>query len=99
MARMERVKVRAFVAASFVALTLLAAPVSSRAAKLTEADKAWIAKCVRQLAREHPSERVLRKYCTCMHEMFEDNDDVSQSDMEHMYPPLHRSCNKSSGWK
>ena len=91
--------VRTILAVSVTVLALLAGPTSSRAARLTDADKAWIAKCMRQLAKEHSDARVIRKYCVCMHEMFEDNDDVSQSDMEHMYPPVHRSCNKSSGWK
>jgi hypothetical protein len=73
--------------------------VPAHAAKLTPADKAWIGKCMDQLKRENANVKIVRKYCVCMHDMFDDNADVSQSDMEHMFPPVHRSCNKSSGWK
>jgi hypothetical protein len=86
-----------FVVLALGLFAVLAAP--AHAAKLTTVDKAWIGKCMNQLKRENANVKIVRKYCVCMHEMFEDNADVSQSDMEHMFPPVHRSCNKSSGWK
>ena len=69
------------------------------AAKLSAADTAWIGKCMDQLKRENASKTVLRKYCVCMHDYFDDNADVSQSDMERMFPPAHLLCKRQSGRK
>jgi len=81
------------------ALVVVLAP-PAIAAELKPADRAWIATCVKQLAGE-PAPRADTKlrYCTCMHEQFDDNQPVEQTEMERMYPPLHRSCNRESGWK
>jgi hypothetical protein len=72
---------------------------TASAAKLNAADNAWIGKCMNQLKRDNANKAIVRKYCTCMHAYFDDNADVSQSDMEHMFPPVHRACNRQSGWK
>ena len=85
-------------AALVLAIALTTSTVAS-AAKLSTADTAWIGKCMDQLKRENASKTVVRKYCVCMHGYFDDNADVSQSDMEHMFPPAHRLCNRQSGWK
>ena len=69
------------------------------AAKLSAADTAWIGKCMDQLKRENANKTVLRKYCVCMRGYFDDNADVSQSDMERMFPPAHRQCKRQSGRK
>lgn len=70
------------------------------AAKLSEADRGWIAACVKQLADEPaPSAAVKQRYCTCMHQQFDDNKPVRQTEMERLYPPMHRACNRESGWK
>ena len=66
--------------------------------KPSAADKAWVAKCIDQL-KLNPNPKIIRKYCVCMHGFYEDNDDVSQSDMEHQFPPAHVYCNRVSGWK
>ena len=63
-----------------------------------EADQAWIARCMAQLASEHDA-KATRVYCTCMHDYFEDNEKVTQSDMEHMFPPAHLGCHKKAGWE
>jgi len=69
-------------------------------AKLSEADRVWIGTCVKQLAGEPaPSEAVKQRYCTCMHEQFDDNKPVTQTEMERLYPPMHRACNREAGWK
>jgi hypothetical protein len=72
---------------------------TASAAKLSAADTAWIGKCMDQLKRDNANKTVLRKYCLCMHGYFDDNADVSQSDMEHMFPPAHRLCKRQSGRK
>jgi hypothetical protein len=96
-AAMIRIPFRSLAIFALGLFAVLAAP--AHAAKLSAADKAWIGKCMDQLKRENANVKIVRKYCVCMHDMFEDNESVSQSDMEHMFPPVHRSCNKSSGWK
>lgn len=83
-----------------IALLLLAASPALAATTLTPADRAWIAACAERLKNEPaPDETVKLRYCTCMHEQFDDNQPVTQSEMERMYPPLHRACNRESGWK
>jgi hypothetical protein len=84
--------------AALLAVALTTSTIAS-AAKLSAADTAWIGKCMDQLKRENADKTVLRKYCVCMHGYFDDNADVSQSDMERMFPPAHRQCNRQSGWK
>ena len=79
-------------------LLLIASP--ALAAEPSAADRAWIAACVERLKNEPaPDEAVKLRYCTCMHEQFDDNRAVEQTEMERMYPPLHRACNRESGWK
>jgi len=85
--------------AAFVLAAALTTGTIASAAKLSTADAAWIGKCMDQLKRENANKTVLRKYCVCMHGYFDDNADVSQSDMEHMFPPAHRLCVRRSGWK
>ena len=84
---------------AFVLAVALTTGTIASAAKLSAADTAWIGKCMDQLKRENANKTVLRKYCVCMHGYFDDNADVSQSDMEHMFPPAHRQCKRQSGWK
>jgi len=67
--------------------------------EFTPADNAWIDVCMDQLKRDNPDKIIVRKYCVCMHTFFEDNKKVSQSDMEHKFPPAHRMCNKQAGWR
>ena len=85
--------------AAFVLAAALTTSTIASAAKLSAADTAWIGKCMDQLKRENANKTVLRKYCVCMHGYFDDNADVSQSDMERMFPPAHGQCKRQSGWK
>jgi hypothetical protein len=73
--------------------------VPAGAAEPTPADRQWIARCMAQFAGEKREPRAVRTYCTCMHEMFEDNAPVTQTKMERMYPPVHRSCQIEAGRK
>jgi len=86
--------------ASFLAaLLLLAAPAASHAAtpKPSAADRAWIAACAEGIAREWGTAESKVRYCACMHENFDDNRPLTQTEMERMYPPLHRSCQEEAG--
>jgi hypothetical protein len=69
------------------------------AAQLTVAGRAWIAARVDQLKLEKASKRSVQKYGTCMLDYFEDNARVTQSEMEHLFPPARRACNSKTGWK
>lgn len=77
-------------------LVALTAPPAS-AAPLSQADRAWIATCVDQLKAERGTEQSKQRYCACMHENFDDNAKVSQTEMERMFPPLHRACQAEAG--
>jgi hypothetical protein len=77
-------------------ITMLAAP--GHAAS-SAADRAWIGRCMTQLKDEHDDKNSVRIYCECMHEFFEDNENVTQNEMEHMFPPAHRQCHAKAGWK
>ena len=69
------------------------------APKLSAADKAWIDTCANRLSSgERKTPKSARIYCTCMHEQVENNEDMSQSDLEHSWPPMHLSCRKEAGW-
>ncbi len=63
------------------------------------ADAAWIARCMVQLTQEHTDSRTRRMYCVCMHGYFEDNQRVTQTETERMFPPAHRLCHREAGWK
>jgi hypothetical protein len=69
------------------------------AAALSAADRQWIATCMKQLANDNHNRTVVRKYCTCMHDIADDNAPYTQSELEHSFPPAHLMCNKESGWR
>jgi hypothetical protein len=82
-----------------LAAILVVSPSAHAAPKLSAADKAWIEKCTSRLVTESLKKpRASRIYCTCMHEMVENNEEMSQSDLEHSWPPMHLSCRKEAGW-
>lgn len=82
--------------AAILALVLLiGTPVL--AASLGDADLAWIEACADRLRNERGTTESKVKYCTCMHENFEDNEPVTQTEMERLYPPLHRACQIEAG--
>jgi len=81
-----------------IALALLApGSMTARAQALSNADRAWIASCADALRAEWGSQESKLRYCTCMHEQFDDNAPVTQTEMERMYPAMHRSCQEESG--
>jgi hypothetical protein len=84
----------------FTLLALMAAmQIANAAPKLSAADKAWIDKCANRLVTESEKKPVSAHiYCTCMHEMVENNEEMSQSDLEHSWPPVHISCRRKAGW-
>jgi hypothetical protein len=84
---------------TILAILLSAAAVDFAHAATTALDRAWIERCMTQLASEHDDKKAVLIYCGCMHGYFEDNDEVTQNEMEHMFPPAHRLCHTKAGWK
>ena len=82
-----------------LAAILVLSSSAEAAPKLSAADKAWIDKCSNRLSSgEKKTPKSARIYCACMHEMVEDNEEMSQSDLEHSWPPVHLSCRREAGW-
>lgn len=81
-----------------LALCLAAAPAAATAPP-SPADIAWLDRCADQLKRERADQAVVRRYCACMHQQFEDNEPVGQTEMERLYPPMHRHCLRKAGWE
>ena len=68
------------------------------AAKLTAADRAWIDTCISQRKSSKETPGRLRKYCTCMQAIVEDNQPFeSITALERAYPPAHQMCWKDAG--
>lgn len=82
------------------ALAIVSLSLPALAVKLTAADRAWINTCIdqRKSSKEQPAK--LRKYCTCMQDVVEDNqpfDDITA--LERTYPPAHEMCWEKAGRK
>jgi hypothetical protein len=82
-----------------LATVLVAASPAHATPRLSAADKAWIDTCANRLVTQSKQQpKASRIYCTCMHEQVENNEEMSQSDLEHSWPPMHLSCRKEAGW-
>ena len=83
---------------AFAAL-LVVSQAADAAPKLSAQDKTWIDTCANRLVTgEKKRAAGARIYCGCMHEMVENNEEMSQSDLEHSWPPVHISCRRKAGW-
>ncbi len=69
----------------------------AHAAKLSDADKAWIDKCVSDRKASKAKPGALRKYCVCMHDVVDNNQPFEITELERTYPPVHRQCWKQAG--
>lgn len=85
-------------APAFACLLLLSLAPAAAAAP-SAADRGWINTCSDQLKAEKASEKIRRRYCSCMHDYVDDNAAVSQREMERLFPPAHRRCRTQAGWK
>ena len=76
-----------------------AAPASrgAVAAQLGAADLAWIEKCIDDRKIEQLDPVKLRKYCTCMQRIVDDNEPFTVSELEGSYPPAHAMCMEEAG--
>jgi hypothetical protein len=62
-------------------------------------DVAWIAKCMRDNAKENATPDVINKWCTCMNNKMSANETLSISAWEKSHPAEVAACDKESGWK
>jgi hypothetical protein len=84
------------VALGFLSATAFFSPAYS--AKLTPADMRWIDTCIAIRKAEAISQSSLRKYCTCMQEIVDDNEPFENATaLERTYPPAHRTCRRQAG--
>ncbi|WP_424627672.1 hypothetical protein [Bradyrhizobium sp. SYSU BS000235] len=81
-------------------LMLLTCSAPALAAKPTAADRAWIKTCIDQRQSSHEVPAKLRKYCTCMQDVVEDNQPFENvTALERTYPPAHEMCWDKAGRK
>lgn len=83
---------------SVIVAVLFCIATGVQAAKLTAADRNWIDTCISQRTAEGNKPAALRKYCTCMQEIVDDNEPFENATaLERTYPPMHQLCYKQSG--
>ncbi|WP_295442146.1 hypothetical protein [uncultured Thiodictyon sp.] len=62
-------------------------------------DAAWIAKCVKDNAKEGAAAATVEKYCTCMNDKMGDDETKSVSGWEKTHPAEMKACEQEAGWK
>jgi hypothetical protein len=65
----------------------------------TADDTKWINECVQDNKDEGAKEDVVLKYCTCMNDKMDDNENASISDWEKSHPEERKICEKEAGWR
>ena len=65
----------------------------------TADDTKWINQCVQDNKDEGAKEEVVLKYCTCMNNKMDDNENASISDWEKSHPDERKACEKEAGWR
>ncbi|MBF0124165.1 MAG: hypothetical protein HQL60_02375 [Magnetococcales bacterium] len=62
-------------------------------------DAAWIAKCVKDNAREGQQAATVSVYCACMNGKMSDGETLSITAWEKKNPAAMAACEKEAGWK
>ena len=92
-----------FVARSVLGgLTLISLSVafaSGTAVAVTTDDVKWINQCVQDNKDEGAKEEVVLKYCTCMNDKMDDDENASISEWEKTHPEERKACDKVAGWR
>ncbi len=83
----------------FTILAVVAIIVSGSALATPEDDTAWINQCTQDNKDEGAKEEVVLKYCTCMNEQMDDNENTSISEWEKTHPDERKACEKTAGWR
>ena len=67
-------------------------------AETTEDDVTWINQCIAD-NKGGADEGIVRKYCMCMNEKMDNNENKSITEWEKTHPTERAACDKESGWK
>jgi hypothetical protein len=84
---------------SIIKWIAIAAVMASGQAFAAADDDAWIAKCVKDNAKEGAKDEVVKKYCTCMNSKMDANETQSITKWEKTHPDEMKACEKEAGWK
>jgi hypothetical protein len=86
-------------AATFV-LLLVGSVVATGAAfaQMSKDDVKWINQCIAD-NKGGAAEGIVRKYCMCMNEKMDNNENKSITEWEKTHPTERAACDKESGWK
>ncbi len=68
------------------------------AQNLSADDVKWINQCIGD-NKGGAAEAVIRKYCMCMNEKMDNNENQSITQWEKTHPKERAACDKESGWK
>ena len=71
----------------------------SRLAFADADDTKWVKVCVKDNKDEGAKEEVVLKYCTCMNDKMDSNENKSISQWEKTHPDERKACEKEAGWK
>lgn len=81
------------------AAIIIAMTIAVPAFAQTADDIKWINECVQDNKDEGAKEDVVLKYCTCMNDKMDDNENASISDWEKSHPDERKVCEKEAGWR
>lgn len=65
----------------------------------TADDTKWINQCVQDNKDQGAKEEVVLKYCTCMNDKMDDNENQPISEWEKSHPDERKACDKEAGWR
>ena len=87
---------KAAILALFAAGSVMAS--NAALAQLSADDVKWINQCIRD-NKSQAKDGVIRKYCFCMNEKMDNNENQSITQWEKTHPKEREACDKESGWK
>jgi hypothetical protein len=88
------------VAAILTGCFLVSNAIAPRSASAQSADdKKWIAQCQADNKNEGAKEDVVLKYCTCMNDKMDNNENRSITQWEKSHATERKACEQVSGWK
>jgi hypothetical protein len=80
----------------FVAGSMMAS--SAAFAQMSKDDVKWINQCIAD-NKGGAKDEVIRKYCFCMNEKMDNNENKSITEWEKTHPTERAACDRESGWK
>ncbi len=62
-------------------------------------DAKWIAQCLEDNKNAKVPTEVIVKYCTCMNNKMDENEELTITQWEKQHPKEQEECDKVAGWK